>query len=69
MYRNNMKCRYCEFGGNESQEHFTSCDFTKEMRKTLDLKQETDQLVLLRKLTIALKDAHNENNNKTNELN
>ena len=69
MYRNNIKCRYCESGENETQELFESCDFTKGMRKNLDLKQETDQLELWRKLTRALKDVHKENKNKTNERN
>ena len=68
MYRKDLKCRCCESGENETQEHFTSCDFTKEMRKSLDLTQETDQLVLWRKLTRALQHVHNENN-KNNEFN
>ena len=38
------------------------------MRTTLDLTQETDQLVRWRKLTRALKDVHNQND-KTNEIN
>ena len=50
-----MESRYCELGENQTQEHFESCDFTKEMRLSLDLKQETDQLVLWRKLTRASK--------------
>ena len=60
MYRNDMECRYCE---NETQEHFT-----KEMRKTFDLTQETDQLVLWRKLTRALKDVHNKNNKRLRDV-
>ena len=65
MYRNNMECRYCEPRENQTKEHFTSCNFTKEMRTSLDLTQETDQ-VLWRKLTRALKHGHDENN-KNNE--
>ena len=45
------KCRYCESGENETQEQFPSCDFTKEIRKTLELTKETDKLVLWRKFT------------------
>ena len=34
MYKDNMQCRQCNSGGNETQEHLERCDFTREMRKT-----------------------------------
>ena len=29
MYRNNMQCRPCKSGENETQEHLETCEFTK----------------------------------------
>ena len=37
MYKNNMQCRICTTGRNETQEHLEKCELTKEMRKTLNL--------------------------------
>ena len=41
MYRDNMQCRVCKgksmSGKDETQEHSEKCDFTKEMRKYLNL--------------------------------
>ena len=45
-------------GIEETQEHLEECDFTIEMRKTLDLKKETDKLILWRRITHALKDLY-----------
>ena len=33
MYRDNMCCRYCKSGEEETQEHMETCDFSSEMRK------------------------------------
>ena len=46
MYKGNMKCRYCKSGADETQEHLEECDLTKDMRKSLDLQKEKDQLIL-----------------------
>ena len=58
MYKDNMACRYFKSGKEETQEHLEECDFTIEMRKTLDLKKETDKLILWRRITHALKDLY-----------
>ena len=49
MYRNNMACRLCTSGEDETQEHLERCNFTKDMRKNLDLNIREHKIVLLRK--------------------
>ena len=51
IYKDNMACRLCTSGKNETQEHLEKCEFTKDIRKNLDL-------VLWRKMTGALKDIY-----------
>ena len=36
MYKDNIRCRLCNSGENETQEHMENCDFTKEMRANLN---------------------------------
>ena len=74
MYKYNMACRYCKSEEDETQEHLTICSFTKEMKDSLDLTQEKDQLILWRKITRALKQVHKDDvniqkdNNNTDEV-
>ena len=58
MYKDNMACRLCTRGENETQEHFKKCEFTKDMRINLDLEIRDDKIALWRKITIALKDIY-----------
>ena len=44
MYKNNMQCRLCTTGENETQEHLEKCEFTTEMRKNLDLGKRDDKI-------------------------
>ena len=37
VYKNNMACGMCTSGENETHEHLEKSNFTKDMRKNLDL--------------------------------
>ena len=37
VYRNNMACRLCTSGEDETQDHLERCNFTKEIRENLNL--------------------------------
>ena len=41
-FRNNMQCRHCISGEVETQEHVEKREFTKVMRKTLNLENEEE---------------------------
>ena len=57
-YKNNMACRLCTSGENETQEYLEKFEFTKDRRKNLDLEIRDDKIVLWRKITRALKDIY-----------
>ena len=59
MYKDNMACRLCKSGENETQEHMEKCKFTKEMSENLDMGKEADKIVLWRKLNRALQKLYN----------
>ena len=40
MYKDNMQCRLCNSGENETQEHMERGDFTGEMRAILNLRKD-----------------------------
>ena len=67
VYTNNMACRLCTSGENETQEHLEKCNFTKDMRKNLDLNIREDKIVLWRKITRALKDIYEPKNKVINK--
>ena len=46
MYRDNMCCRYCTSGEDETQEHMETCESTTELREGLNLKIEREQIIL-----------------------
>ena len=50
QFRNDMTCRYCPSGENETQEHMIECEFTSDIRRGLDLNKEKDTIVFWRKL-------------------
>ena len=56
LYKNNMHCRLCTTGENETQEQLEICEFTKEMRKNLDLGKRDAKIVLWRKITRELQE-------------
>ena len=66
MQKDNMQCQLCKSGEDETQEHLEKCDFTKEMRKNLNLGKREDKIVLWRKITRALKDLYTPNKNVNN---
>ena len=39
MYKDNMQCRLCKSGEDETQEQLEKSDFKKEMGKNLDLEK------------------------------
>ena len=45
MYKDNMDCRLCTSGENETPKHLEKCEFTKDMRKNLDLKGRQDSIM------------------------
>ena len=55
IYRENMQCRYCTTGVDETQEHLKECEFTRTMSKTLKVKKERELMILWRTITRALK--------------
>ena len=58
MYKDNMECRLCTSGENETQEHLKKCKFKKDMRKNLDLEIRDGKIVFWRKVTRALKEIY-----------
>ena len=54
---------------NETQEYTEECDFTKDMRTSLDLQKKTDRLILWRRITRALRDLYNGNNKNVHKDN
>ena len=50
MYRDNMCCRYCKSGEEETQEHMETCESTTELREGLNLKIEREHIILWRKI-------------------
>ena len=67
MYRNNMACRLCTSGEDETQDHLERCNFTKEMRENLNLTLRDDKIVLCRRITRALKDIYENNKHVVNK--
>ena len=55
MYKDNMQSRLCKSGKDETQEHLEKCDFTKEIKKNLNLGKRDEKIVLI---TRALKDLY-----------
>ena len=55
MYKDNMKCKCCKSGADETQEYLEECDFTKDMRISLDLQKEKDRSTLWRRISRALR--------------
>ena len=51
VWRNNMACRLCTSGEDETQDHLERCNFTKEMRENLNLTLREDKIVWWRKIT------------------
>ena len=64
VYRDNMQCRYCTTGANETQEHMEEYEFTRKIRTSLNLKDECERMILWRKITRALKELYKKDNNK-----
>ena len=67
MYKDNMQCRQCNSGGNETQEHLERCDFTREMRKKQNPGKLEDNVVLWWKITRALQNVYTTNKNVNKE--
>ena len=63
-----MACRLCTSRENETQEHLEKFNFTKNMRKNLDLNIREDKIVLWRKITRALKDTYEPKKKVVNNL-
>ena len=69
-FRDNMQCRHCTSGEDETQEHLETCDFTSEMRRNLNLNKEREHMILWRKITKNLRELYkkaNLNNKKTSD--
>ena len=62
-----MQCILCTTGINETQEHLEKCDFTKKIRKNLDIGKRDDKIVLWRKIMRAVKEIYEPNINVNNK--
>ena len=60
MYRDNMCCRYCKLGEDETQEHMETCESTTELREGLNLKIEREHIILWRKINRKLFKEYND---------
>ena len=60
MYRENMSCRYCSTGEEETQEHMETCESTTELREGLNLKIEREHIILWRKINRKLFKEYND---------
>ena len=59
-YRDNMSCRYCTSGEEETQEHMETCESTSEMRQRLNLTIEREHIILWRKINRKLFKEYND---------
>ena len=67
IYKDNMQCRLCNSGKDETQDHLERCDFTREMRTNLNLGKLEDKVVLWRKITRAVQNLYITNKNVNKE--
>ena len=64
-----MACRLCTSGEDETQDHLERCSFTKEMRGNLNLTVREEKIVVWRRITRALKDIYDNNNDFVSKYN
>ena len=50
MYREDMTCRYCCTGEEETQEHMETCEYTATLREGLNINNEREHIILWRKI-------------------
>ena len=55
QWRNNMECKHCTTGDNETQDHLEKCTFFSKHRDGLDLTTRMHKLILWRSITQTLK--------------
>ena len=63
VLKDSMACILCTSGENETQDHLEKCEFTRDMRKNLDLELRDDKIVLWRKITRALNEIYEHKTN------
>ena len=68
LHRNNMSCRYCSTGEDETQEHMENCEFSSEIRKGLNLVKERDLIIMWRKLNTKLYKVYNKVSSREENL-
>ena len=68
LHRNNMSCRYCSTGEDETQEHMENCEFSSEIRKGLNLAKERDLIIMWRKLNTKLYKVYNKVSSREENL-
>ena len=60
MYREDMTCRYCNTGEEETQEHMETCESTATLREGLNINNEREHIILWRKINSKLLKEHND---------
>ena len=66
QWRNDMACRHCTSGENETQDHLERCSYFNTKREGLDLTIRMQKVIFWRRVTRTLKDLYVNNKDNVN---